>query len=464
MAVPASEDTQTPGKKTIPNVFPLHLAPIDSFFRMDDRPRYAMTSVIHIDFEGEIEAEAFDRGLADAQARHPLLRANVRPAKRNLPCWVAAKDPRPTVIWGKLGDPITLEHGESFNLAEEVGLRFWNHNGDGQSRMTIQVHHACTDGTGVYRFLGDFLAAYAHYVTPGSDPPDFGPIDPRLLRGRRMKMAHLAADASTTSMIRHSLKQAYDVFGKRIEPLAPPQSSAPEPRIPFPGVHTEFFTRDEHKQLREAAGRYGVMLNDLLLAEMFRTIYSWNSEVRQVRDQAWLRIMMPFDMRDKEDFALPASNMTAYTFITRRAAVCSDLKALVRGIRDETAQIKNGRLGSAFIDAIMTAEKQAWVLAYLLGRKRSFATTILSNIGDPSKRFTARLPREGGRVRAGNLLIRQITGVPPLRPYSHATLAIFSYARELAVSVRCDPYAFEANDSRRFLHLYAQALRAHIDE
>ena len=47
-------------KKEQPNVFPLHLAPIDAFFRADDHPEYPMTSVIHLDFSGTLDPEVFE--------------------------------------------------------------------------------------------------------------------------------------------------------------------------------------------------------------------------------------------------------------------------------------------------------------------------------------------------------------------------------------------------------------------
>ena len=69
--------------KDPPSVFPLYLAPIDYLYCLDDRPEYPMTSVIHLDFEGEIDAARFDVALADAVKRHPLFRAFVKTAKQN---------------------------------------------------------------------------------------------------------------------------------------------------------------------------------------------------------------------------------------------------------------------------------------------------------------------------------------------------------------------------------------------
>lgn len=453
-------------QKNIANVFPLHLAPIDAFFCADDRAAYPMTSVIHLDFTGEILQDPFEAALDEALIRHPLLKALIRPAKRSMPCWVPATGIRPQVNWGDFNQPITCPNGEAIDLSREVGLRFWIRVGEGRTRVTVQVHHACTDGTGVYRFIGDLLAAYAIRSDSGTAPPEFGRIDTRLLRTRRRKMAGIAITGTASQFLRRGFQQAWDIFGKRVKVIDAPQpngkpKTADNALTPFPGIFSIGFTREEHKQLRAAASSFGAMLNDLLLAEMFQTIKSWN-ERRGNKSHGCLRLMMPFDMRDKDDYEMPAANMTAYTFITRSTSDCADAKKLVSSVREETAQIKNGRLGSSFVDAIMLAENSPAVLSYLLNRNKCIASAILSNVGDPTKRFLAKLPREGGKVRCGNLILDDVTGVPPLRPNSHATLAIFSYMRRLTISVRCDPFRFTPSDCKEFLALYAQRLRLHL--
>jgi hypothetical protein len=480
MATVPQSSTDASAARNTGKVFPLHLAPIDAFFQMDDRPGYPMVSVIRLDFTGEMDRDSLLKGLAVALDRHPLLAAHVRPGKREMPCWFPADDPLPPIDWADWETPVEIARDPTtsathksrvidggFDLSRETGLRLWVRVGQDRTCLLLQVHHACTDGTGVYRFLGDLLAAYASAVSPELGPPEFTPLTPALLKKRRVKMADVAVHEPSRRFIVHGLQQAWRMFGKRVVPLIPPRSVPPRTDGcwgDFPGIHTLRFTKDEHKQLREAAGRHGAMLNDLLLAEMFRAIRIWNYRQTGKHRPGWLRIMMPYDMREIEDFQMPAANMTAYTFLTRRSHTCDNLQSLVRDIRDETAKIKSGRLGSAFIDAIMLAEFAPWVLNFLLGRGRCIASTILSNIGDPSKRFTAKLARKAGKVVAGNLTLEDVTGVPPLRPGSHATLAIFSYGRELAISIRCNPAVFDAESSQAFLELYVSQLRTHLGE
>ena len=76
------------------------------------------------------------------------------------------------------------------------------------------------------------------------------------------------------------------------------------------------------------------------MAQMFRTIVDWNESVGSGRGNPWLRIMMPFDLREQDDYLMPASNMTSYTFVTSRLSACDDMKQLVTSIRDETLRLK----------------------------------------------------------------------------------------------------------------------------
>ena len=448
-------------KKQQPHVLPLHLAPIDAFFCADDQPEYPMTSVIHLDFSGVVDRDAFEAALDNALERHPLLSSLIKPAKRSLPCWVPSGGIKPQLDWGAIDDPIVCTDGERIDLAREVGLRIWVRVGEDSCRITLQVHHACTDGTGVYRFLGDLLACYGSRTGDGDDLPELGKMDPRLLRDRRRRMSNTAG-ASTGQVVKTGLGHVWDVFGKRIRPIATQANPSSTVLTPFPGVCSKSFTREQHKALRASAGDLGVMLNDLLLAEMFQTIRQWNEQIDQRPTRGWLRIMMPFDLREKQDYEMPAANMTSYTFITRRSQACEDFDHLLRSVRDETARIKHGRLGTTFIDAITLAERAPQVLKYLLARDRCISSVILSNIGEPSRRFTARLPRSKGKVICGNLVLEGISGVPPMRKRSHATWAVFTYAREMTISLRCDPYRFTAEQTEALLDIYMQRLGRHL--
>ena len=457
-------------KRAAQREFPLHLAPIDDFFCLDDRPAYPMTFTAQLFFTGEVHRDAFEPALSAALQRHPLLRAVIKPAKAQKPCWVSAGDRPPTVKWGQLGEPYELESGEAIDLASEAGLRIWVHTSAEASEVLLQFHHACCDGTGAYRFIGDLLAEYGLLTAAEEILPAVELCDQQLLKTRRSKMAEEAVFGTSFSVIRRGLKQGLSLFRRKITPLATKQHAAApatDPQqlaTPFPGVESFSFSRDEYRQLRDAASQAGAMFNDLLLAEMFMAMRDWNRQHTKSWRRQWLRIMMPTDLREKEDILMPAANMTAYSFITRRADACDQPGNLLRGIRDETLQIKREKRGKQFIDGVMASKYIPGLLRFLLNRNRCLATLILSNVGDPSRRFLARFPRAGGKIICGNLRLERVAGVPPLRPQSRATVSIVTYGRELAVHVRCDSQTMSRADARAFLGTYVARLQSHLQQ
>ncbi len=133
---------------------------------------------------------------------------------------------------------------------------------------------------------------------------------------------------------------------------------------------------------------------------------------------------------------------------------------LLRGIRDETALIKHDRRGTAFMDMVAAATSVRGVLPAVLASKMCLATAVLSNVADPSRRFTATLPRESQRIAAGNLILEELLGVPPLRPKTRASFAVFQYDRRLTLCLRCDPHLYSMSDTRALLQLYVAQLRS----
>jgi hypothetical protein len=169
--------------------------------------------------------------------------------------------------------------------------------------------------------------------------------------------------------------------------------------------------------------------------------------------------MMPTDMRESQDCEMPAANLTSYTFLSRKAGHWGSPDDLLATIQAETARIKSYRLGTKFMSAVNWLSQRSKLLPYVASRNICLATAVLSNAADPSRRFTAKFRREAGRIVCGNLRLESISGVPPLRPKTHATFSISQYTRGLTVSLRCDPSCFALKDTAALLDLYIERLR-----
>ena len=426
----------------------------------DDQPGYPMTFVIRLQVAGQIDRPAFEEALAEALLRHPLLRALVSTAKRGMPCWTLPEAPPVAIDWRSDTEPATCPADQPIDLAGETGLRIWVRQGPDRATITLQFHHACTDGTGAYRFLGDLLAGYGMRMGPGDYPPTYGDVDASLLRTRKDRAMSLSAYTTWTRRTPLALRELWKILRRQPSPLAPPGTAIAHGSQAgdFPGFVSYSFDRTRHERLRSVAGAQGVTLNDLLLRDLFVTLARWQDEHLSWFRPRRLRIMMPTELRGTEDYAMPAANMVAYTFLACSAGEVRQPEKLLRTIRDRTALIKHERSGTRFMDMIFGASKFRGLLPFILRRKLCMASAILSNVADPSRRFTARLPRQAGQIVAGNLVVEEITGVPPLRPGTRATFSISQYDRRLTISLRCDPHLFRMEDAASLLGLFVEQL------
>lgn len=430
-------------------VLPLHLNAADLLWLAQDLPGYPSTFTIQLEFSGHLDRPSWEAALGEALERHPLLRAFIRPAKGGLPCWVAAPERLPPIDWSVEGAPIACPRGEAIDLAHETGLRIWVRLAADRARVLLQFHHACCDGTGAYRFIGDLLAYYGARTTDTDRPPTLAPIQLQMLRSRSERIL----DPKPIGM-RAGLGLAAKILFRRPAPLAVPRAVNPDPIADiFPGFLSRSLDRNETGALRAAANASGVNLNDLLLRDLFLAMEAWNARHDSTHRNR-LRVMMPTDMRTADDCEMPAANLTSYTFLTRDVRAWGTPAELLAGIQAETELIKIGRLGTKFMSSISWAAQRGKLLPFLAARNICLATAVLSNAGDPSRRFTAKFARQSGRIVAGNLLLESITGVPPLRAKTRATFSISQYSRRLTVSLRCDPSCLALEHSEELLNEY----------
>ena len=440
-------------------LFPLYFSPIESLFIADDRRDYPMAFIVQLIFSGNVNRAAFESALPAALERHPFLIAHRQMAKQGLPCWVLADGTLPIVDWGQDGNPLDLPRGESIDLTKEVGLRIWIRQGPNRTAMTFQFHHSCCDGIGGYRFIGDLLALYGRQT--GSDPSayELSSLEPELLRNRKMRMTELAFRGQAWRLSKRCWAECFKIFRRKISPLSAPADALHDnDQTAYPGIVVSSFDRETYSRFTSAATQLEIGINDLLIAALFKTLHEWNIQNRSTTNTGWLRIMMPTDMREAEDFGMPAANIVSYTFLTRSTREVQDLSSLGAGICLETALIKNERRGLLFGDTLGGAMRHRWMLPWMVSGKRCLATAVLSNAGDPTKRFTAKLQRDKGRIVAGDLILEDIVGVPPLRIRTHVTIAIITYLRKLSICIRCCPRQFSLDDARRLSNMYSQSI------
>jgi NRPS condensation-like uncharacterized protein len=355
------------------------------------------------------------------------------------------------------------------DIRRQPGLKVWVRSEGNKSSIICVFHHACVDGIGVFRFVGDWLAAYARRTaTETQHAPKNKQLDPYLLRKRSHFPVELPEPIGISTIVKETLREAYRWLTRPATPLAKPAIEVPSPNDPDSIESLAFawaeLPADDVQRYRELATSLDVTMNDLLIRDMFLTIRTWNETHRADRPSRWLRITMPVSLRMRMHRKMPVANGISYAFVTRTVDNCQDVSALLDGVRDETKFIKDWHVSLMFLNAVSFARRIP-LFTWMMSRshRRCFSTTNLSYLGEFPRLFRVRLPkREDGKLTAGNLTLESFRGAPPVRPQTHASLALMSYCGALTLCLRIDAKALPLAAGRMFLDAYLEQIRATI--
>ncbi|MBN1395177.1 MAG: hypothetical protein JW959_09150 [Pirellulales bacterium] len=446
--------------------FPLPLTAFEKYMLLDDRPGHPMVFPLRLRFSGEISRPIFESSFEEALSRHPLLCSLAKRSPRRGPVWVLAEELRPAIDWGPPGAVVGSPRGEKINLDSEVGLRAWVRQEDGAAEVTFQFHHACCDAGGALRFVGHLLSAYGMRMPSVDQRPTPWPADTACLLGRGRFVADAAiGKGSGTRAVWAGLRDAARWVGRRPATLCsnalPAGNKAAA--IPFLETFRHVFEESETTKLLRAAARQRATVNDLLLRDMFLILRRWNAEWAPGAADRWLRVLTPVKMKTGDDDRMPAANGVSYNFFTRRESQCVDRPVFLQGISRENDPATRHRRGMSFLRGFRLLELIPGAVPLMARTNRCFATTVLSNLGDVGRYFGTILPCRSGKIAAGNLVLEDVFGAPPVRPNTRAVFAVGTYGGRMWVSVRRDPRALTADGVRGLLEMYVNRLRKSAD-
>ena len=171
----------------------------------------------------------------------------------------------------------------------------------------------------------------------------------------------------------------------------------------------EHLTEQETAALSHIAATRSAMLNDLLIRDYFLTLAEWNRGTSEAHRP--LRILVPTNMRRREDLQMPAANIFSYAFLTRGARDAQNAVQLLASIRDEMKAIKHIKRGLYYEAGVRLFCMRPSLLRWSLDRKWAFATAVFTNLGAVFDHMP--LPTRQGRKVAGNLVFE--SGAAPDR-------------------------------------------------
>lgn len=414
-----------------------------------------MTFCLQTRVSGHFQRESFEQALKDALDRHPLLQATVsRQWTRYL--WIHHPIKELPLDWDlqSTAPPPAADH---LNISRVPGLRLWVRKCDDEILIVWQFHHACCDGIGSLQFVGDVFAHYG-ILTAEDDQsrPTLQKLNAELLTERGdiipAGQGRLSSDLSLKTLIRRFRR----LVGRKTMPLASLPHQVDEALRPL--MLTHILDPETLKLLNRSASHQDVNLNSLLLREMFLTLRDWNQTYNGLKENQWLRLGMPLNMRLSQHEGIPACNMVSMMFIPRTAKDCEDEEELLRGIQTQTIKTLHNRLGNLLLAGIRRLRKVPGLLSLVIASDRPFTTAILANIGDMRKHLGGEFQHVKGRCIAGNIIIEQIDGVAPVRPGTRVSVSLGVYGRQLVINMNCDQKFLSLEQSEQLLEAFVSRL------
>ncbi|MBL8830118.1 MAG: hypothetical protein JNM18_24280 [Planctomycetaceae bacterium] len=438
------------------------LTPFELFMWLDDRPQYPLVYQINLKFAGSIDADAMRDAWRFALARHPLLRATIRQTKNGAE-WHAARGGGTELI--VLSKQAAEQAGQvSIDLTTSPGLHGWLCETAVGWDVRMLYHHACCDGQGTRLFLQDLVLAYSVFIGSIAEPDPFFSLDVSHLERR----AEYGATVGLNESLWRKLKEALQFNFAPLQPAA--LDKAQENRLArssasrsTTGFCAERLEPAEVELWQDPQRRQGATLNDMAIAVLFSVLGDWQRE-HGLRPRDMLRIAVPFDLRSREDERMPAANRFTYTFLNRRLSDCSDWRALLPGVQSEMQFFRQSRFGVEFLDGLKAAAGWPRLLRWGVQRRHCFATAVLTNLSDPSRRLRKRLKvDDDGFMWLGEAQCYEMDILtPPLRPGTRWGLGIFEYAGRLTVTFRYDTTAMSSAAAESILQRYLAVWRSSL--
>lgn len=304
------------------------------------------------------------------------------------------------------------------------------------------------------QFIGDVLADYAHR-TPAEERPERRRVDLQTLRTRAcLQSPNVAPGQTPLSRARVFFRQ----LGRSASTLAVPRGAphlndASVPTIP-PFV-SRTMDRTFVLAIKHAAARRMLHPNDLYVAALFKTVHDWNRSHGAADDRRILRLSLPTSLRTPQHDLCPAANVVNMVFLNRREADCGDINTLLERAGELANASTHDRV---FFRAMRWARCVPGLMELASRLPYSFATMVLTNVGDVKRQFGARFPLKRGRCVAGSITVEALRGTAPLRPGTHVGISVGTYAGQLFVNAICDPHRYRRADAEQFLTLFLSQL------
>lgn len=441
--------TQKSSATDVSKRFPLALTDFEHYAFNDDSPQHPMVIVMRTLLEGAVNIEVLRESVCEVLRDNPLLRSTVDESSWQ-PRWQLSDDYVLDfdVIETGTTDPSVRCAPRRIDLTRQIGIQFELRRSHERSVLVSYFHHACVDGIGAIRFLGDVFSVYGRRTAvPGQEKPEIRSIDHDVLsrRGTR-RMPGGGRDRRAPLM--HTLMETFRLFRRRAFRLVrQPPSSQPLANQSNPNIiQTRILDRQVTRRLKRLASEHGVTTNDLCMMIYLDQLEQWGpGNVNRNRNDLF-RVLMPVSMRNPEHDQISASNVLSYVFHSYRRRDIQNTNALLADIHRKSHQMVTRNEGAAMLYGFAIARYVPGLFRFSRRVQPDYATTVMSNVGEVRRLFENRFPLQKGRAVAGNVLIQSVDGVAPVRENTNIAMAFGTYGGELIMHVSRNTRLFSEAD------------------
>jgi hypothetical protein len=317
------------------------------------------------------------------------------------------------------------------------------------SDVVLQVHHACCDAAGALQFLADLCELYA--ADRERRCPELPNVQPLRLQHRHFCGVSRLEWCLRAPQDGLALLGLYEYWFHRPVPLGTDiATDAAVGAPPLSVTLSEPMTR----ALRNFARTARVTLNDLLVTTWFETLHASLQAAGRADADAWLRIVIPVNLRRSSDRSLPAANRVSLIYLDRRPLCFRTPQALLRSVHRELWWCKLWKAGLSFLRILLWRQRLCGVWRSHGFRERCLATAILSNLGETWERLTQE-EGSGGRRLPG---VSRLEFAPPLAPLVSAALGVSTVQGRMTITLNYDDRRLTMVEAEALLHGYERRL------
>ena len=455
----------------------LTATPFEWYMLEDDTAKYPMVFTSHYIIQGELNLELMLQAFKEALLEQPLLRSRaVRTNDQSRYAWEVQSETEccSTLVFGpshfttvsstKRIDPFD---GPNCRLSlkqitnpldktvENKVIRYL---------VSLQFHHAVTDGIGSFEFCSDFFNSYIRLFTKQTDNNSGltkrrvcrKAISTDLLIERGMldrRIPHPVKASTAYLFLAKELVKFFFAFPARIRRIRY------RPFLPEVSTRTREFSEIQHHDqealfkgecdvsgieisgeivdvLRRYAQSHGGTLNHILLAATFRAFSKMHTGKFRFA-QPWVAVL-PVNMRRATKQRIPAHNGIGYAFIRRSQKACLDWYQNFESLKTEFDAIQDWKLAALFVDALDFIRRFPRWLARRIVRNMSPGSFVWSYIGDPFRRFPQKLVEKDQVPQLAQSEITDFFAAPPTRPGTETSILVTLWQDSVRLWFRFD--------------------------